>query len=213
MFNSFSKARVLIVIFGLMCAAPTMILAAPKSKALKTLNESFLTAVKQGNLNKAKFFVAQGADVNAKNINGNTALKLAVQNEQVVLVEFLLNKGVRVNDKNSDGETALFPAATLGNLKIAKLLINKKININARAKDGTTALIGAVFGEYMRTVTAKAGSTALGKPGAGIPMIKFLISKGANVNIKDNSGNTALKMATQFKHTAIIDILRQAKAK
>ena len=49
--------------------------------------------------------------------------------------------------------------------------------------------------------------------GGQTEIVKELISKGANVNDKDNSGNSALNIAKKNKEKEIINILKKAGAK
>ena len=75
-----------------------------------------------------KLLIDNGADVNARDGDGDTALMWAVikdySQEAVEIVEFLITHGVDVNNKNEYGETVLMKALSNEyNSKVVKLLI------------------------------------------------------------------------------------------
>ena len=70
-----------------------------------------------------------GADVNAKDLVGNTALSEASYGGHTEIVAMLLEKGADVNAKNNDGDTALILASEEGHTEIVKLLIRKGATI------------------------------------------------------------------------------------
>jgi ankyrin repeat protein len=67
-----------------------------------------MTAASIGNLEIVKLLVEHGADVNLKNVKGNTALILAAQNDNFNIVKYLVEKGADVKIKNEYGKTALY---------------------------------------------------------------------------------------------------------
>ena len=66
-----------------------------------------MMASQQGHLDVVQALLAKGADVNAKDNDGATALMLASQNGHLDVVQALLAKGADVNAKANDGVTAL----------------------------------------------------------------------------------------------------------
>ena len=44
-------------------------------------------------------------------------------------------------------------------------------------------------------------------------IVRILLNKGVDVNIKSNDGKTALQYASAQDNTEIVDLLRQAEAK
>ncbi|KAK6983556.1 ankyrin repeat and KH domain-containing protein 1 [Biomphalaria glabrata] len=72
-----------------------------------------------------------GADVNAKNNNGDTALMVATSREVIqCLIE---DSRLRLDEQNSTGNTALMSAIETSHLKKVKLLINAGANPNQTA--------------------------------------------------------------------------------
>ena len=103
----------------------------------------------------------------------------------------LIKNGADVNAVSSRGNNALCTAIVYGNTrkgfpKLAELiikLIDLGININYRDSDGDTPLIIAVL------------HLGAAWPTKSIPLIEILLKNGANPNIKDEKGETALDLA------------------
>jgi ankyrin repeat protein len=77
---------------------------------LKQLN-SLITTAYQGDVKTAIAQLDEGADVNARDCDGDTALMLAAERGHIELVKVLLKNGADVNAENFNGETALMRAA------------------------------------------------------------------------------------------------------
>ncbi|MBI4823896.1 MAG: ankyrin repeat domain-containing protein [Nitrospirae bacterium] len=86
------------------------------------INDDLRRAAEKGDINKVKSLLQHGADVNAKDNNGNTALMYAAVGGHTEIVQTLLNKGANVNAKNNFGNTALIYAVKNGRTEIVSLL-------------------------------------------------------------------------------------------
>ena len=71
-----------------------------------------------------KYLVENGADANAKDDNGRTALMDASYNGHLEIVKYLVENGADVNVKNDQGKTALDIAKEKEYTTIAKYLEN-----------------------------------------------------------------------------------------
>ena len=67
--------------------------------------KALLVASKDGDKEKVMELLAKGADIYAKDINGETPLHLASYKGHASLVKTLIGKGADVNAKNNEGET------------------------------------------------------------------------------------------------------------
>jgi hypothetical protein len=86
----------------------------------------------------------RGADVNATDENGGTALLAAAYAGNTECIRYLVSKGADVNAVVPNNVTPLMVACHLGDTDAAKYLISKGANVNAgTTDDGTTALITA----------------------------------------------------------------------
>lgn len=168
----------------LMLMVSTTLLAGP--------NEDLWKSAEEGNLAGVQNALDKGANINAKNAYGGTALFPAAGRGHLKVVKFLIAKKIDVSAKSKYGGTALFWAVEKGRVEIVKILITAKIDINAYDTDsGGTALMGA----------AEMGM---------FEIVKLLIEAKADVNLKDEKGNTALMSAQKKGHIEIIKLLQQA---
>jgi ankyrin repeat protein len=78
-----------------------------------------------------------GADVNARNNKGKTALFQATDNQ---VRELLISRGADVNARDNQGRSPLFEPAELGKSNLVKLLLQNGADINVRDESGMTAL-------------------------------------------------------------------------
>ena len=84
---------------------------------------------------------AAGAEVNAKNNGGDTALTLAAHNGHTETVQTLSAAGAEVNAKNNRGGTVIL-AAQDGHTEIVHSLLSSGAEINTKDTEyGSTALI------------------------------------------------------------------------
>jgi ankyrin repeat protein len=97
-----------------------------------------------------------------------------------------------INSIDKRGSSPLTLAAYHNNINVVNYLIDKVENVNGESKDGTP-LMGAVV----------KGHTAV---------VKSLIQAGADPNLSDANGTTALHYAVMFKNYSIVSLLMDANA-
>jgi ankyrin repeat protein len=136
--------------------------------------------------------LAQGANVNAVDNNGDTALTLAAfYGKTDAILALLTHEEIDVNAANKRGETALILAASFPsdqtNDAVLALLKRNEINVNAVNKYGKTALMLASKNGREEVVLA-------------------LLNEGANFETKD-ALNATLIIASQRDHTKTVLIL------
>lgn len=162
-------------------------------------------------INDEQFEVASqlirlGANVHAKNRNGNTPLhstmtSMMLRSESrnnisrskaarsIGIVKMLLNAGAEVNTMNVYEITPIHYAARTGNLELVKLLIDAGADVNSQSGTGPNALDQAI-------------------DCCDEAMVLLLLRHGASVAPKALSGNNPLYEATQLNtnnsHEAII---------
>ena len=129
-------------------------------------------AAKAGNLKGLEAALAAGADVNARDDKGWTALMYVVDKGYVLLVEPLLQAKADPDVRAPDGATALFMALAHGHSEIIPLLMKAGADPTIKGPKGKTATVVAQarYGD-LRTAFEKGEPTAViallaGKPWA-----------------------------------------------
>ena len=167
-----------------------MICAMSKEQQEK-LNQELHSAAFNGNLDEVKGYIEQGAQVDAQDIGGYTALMKAAVNGNIEVIEYLIENGAQIDKRNNKKETALMGAALTGKLAAVKFLIENRADVNVQNETGYTALMYAAINSKL-------------------PIIKYLIENGANINLQDKYKRTALSIAKNrtIQNQPIIDYLQ-----
>jgi len=148
-----------------------------------------------GSADAMHLLIEKGADVNATNAFGSTALMWSVTD--LSKTRLLLDAGASVNTASKAGRTALLIAAMSdGSAEIARLLIAKGADVKATDAGNFTTLNAATVGNDTETIRLliDAGVDVNTPGGPGItPLmnvalhgntsaVKMLLAKGANIN-------------------------------
>jgi ankyrin repeat protein len=123
--------------------------------------------------------------LDARANNGDTALMLASYFSNLPAVTKLIAFGAKVNQS---GWTALHYAASVGDTQIMLMLLEKAAHIDAKSPNKTTPLMMAV----------RSGSTSA---------VQLLIDKGADCNLINELGLSALDFAIQLEKREIAALL------
>ncbi|TKZ36171.1 ankyrin repeat domain-containing protein [Brachyspira catarrhinii] len=94
-----------------------------------------MTASRLGLDNVVRILLSRNADINATDINGNTALHTAALNSQLSVIKLLLDKNPSLDIQNKVGNTALHLAVISGNIDIVGELVLKGANTKIRNND------------------------------------------------------------------------------
>ncbi len=159
------------------------------------MDVAFLTAVSQGEYGDVRVLLTKGANVNAKDRDGKTALMYASAGGRKDIVEMLLADGANVNEQDSkSARTALMEAAQEGRSQIVKMLLSKSADVDAATHPYEWSPL---------MMAAKEGHT---------DVARLLLDNGANVNARDSTGTTALLHAVKRGKTEMAKLLLQRGA-
>jgi len=137
---------------------------------------ALIVAVKEPSLKVAQLLASwPKAKTEVRNENDESALMLAALKGYFPLVKLLVENDA---DVNKPGWTPLHYAATAGNVPIIELLLENSAYIDAESPNGSTPLMMAAM---------------YGSPES----VKTLIQAGADLNVKNQLGLTALDFAVR----------------
>jgi uncharacterized protein len=154
-------------------------------------------ASQRGNIDEIRYVLDRGADINAISHVGTSSLWHAAYNGHIDVVKFLLHAGL---DIDKHGGKALQIASSRGNLEVVQLLVEEKANINYQVfnKNKTdlsnTPLHYAALYGYL-------------------PIVRFLLEKGANPVLKNYYGERPYSWAKRQKYNVIMELIASNEPK
>ncbi len=158
---------------------------------------ALIDATADGDTERIEKIVAAGVNPNVPDRNGATALQLAIFTQTAYVVKKLISLGASVSSKSVDGYYPAHWAALAGKFETMVVLIEHEAQVNVVDQFKMTPLMFAALGSDARIVS-------------------FLLEKGADVNLLDEKGQSALDHAqseyAQFPNDEIINLLEQAGA-
>jgi hypothetical protein len=110
------------------------------SPTLKAESNELFTAAASGQLARVESLLAQGADVNAKNAAGRTALMAAAAGGNLRTLNKLITYGADVNLADGRGVTALMEAVIAGHEEAVHALIAAGADVQATDRAGVTVI-------------------------------------------------------------------------
>uniref|UniRef100_A0A096MWD2 Myotrophin n=1 Tax=Papio anubis TaxID=9555 RepID=A0A096MWD2_PAPAN len=123
-------------------------------------------ALKNGDLDEVKDYVAKGEDVNRTLEGGRKPLHYAADCGQLEILEFLLLKGADINAPDKHHITPLLSAVYEGHVSCVKLLLSKGADKTVKGPDGLTAF-EATDNQAIKALYLPASSAKYFKRGEG----------------------------------------------
>ena len=155
---------------------------------LATAPLPLIDAAKNVDREAVRSLLKQGANVNATQADGTTALHWSSYRDDLESADLLIRSGANVNTRNDLGATPLWAACQNGSESMVRRLLSAGANPNA----------ALLLGETPVMVAARSGNLAV---------VELLAAKGANVNARAARGQTALMWAVAQKHPEVVKVL------
>ena len=174
-------------------AAEEARLAAEEKTEQDKKNYNLISWARKGDVAKIRALLAAGANPNAVDEKGRTALMGAAYKGNAEIAKALLDAGANPNAAKNNKDTALMYAAGGEYSEVAKMLLDAGANPNAVNDEGGTALVWAVEQGYSE-------------------IAKMLLDAGANPSAAQNDGWTALMWVAHEGYSEIAKMLLDAGA-
>ncbi|KAH0794026.1 ankyrin repeat protein [Histomonas meleagridis] len=158
-------------------------LVSPNASTFSSENHAhtlLMCAAAHGSLTCARYLVEKGANVNAKNFAGYTALHWAAYTGRDETLLLLKQSGANIEARTEDGKTPLIMAAFRGNIDFISELLKLKADINAVSCDGWNAMHYAIMSNQKATCN-------------------FLFSHNIDISPSDSKGRTMKEFAALYK--------------
>jgi ankyrin repeat protein len=159
----------------------------------KPIAAELVTAIRNADTQAIRQLLNNGADVNARDAEGNTPLILASFYAAPECVKLLIDQGADVNTTNRAGATALIRAAT--SYEKTRWLLAAGAKVRARTALGTTPLILAA---------RRAGNSRT---------VQLLLERGANATERNNAGISAVLAGAASGDLETVRLLLDAGAR
>lgn len=147
----------------------------------------------------ARMLIAAGADINARRANGSTPLNDAAIKGKMATIQVLLAAKANPDLADENGWAPLFSAVQQGNAEMVKSLLAASADVNAVDNEGWTPLHYTV--NYHDDLEHDFPDIA-----------RLLIEAGANIDAREEDGDTPLSIAAMNQKPATFAVLMAAKA-
>jgi ankyrin repeat protein len=161
-----------------------------------------------GTLDTVRLLLRHGADATHRDKAGRTPLMWASERGKPAIVELLLTKQGDVDPRGPLGETPLMIAAGARDIEIARVLLKHGAKINNQDLEGLTPLMWAVLSCGIPQPFHTEGDKGPPDLKRDLPIVQFLLKSGADRQLKNKAGKTALELAEEIGYSEMVPYLK-----
>jgi ankyrin repeat protein len=172
--------------------------------------------------------LARGAPIDARNLDGATALYFAAEGSQILIAQRLIERGADVNLAGRSGISPIAAAAYAGNDVIVEALLAHGADERAPDETGKPPIVYAAAGARLdivkrllaRNIDVNAryandltllmwasGPDEQVAEAQAVRVVSYLLEAGAHIDDRDDRGRTALMIAAEGGHAELADLL------
>ena len=192
----------------------------------ETATSDLLEAAAGGTLAALRDAIERGAELDAKrdDAEGATALMWAAFRGEAQMVRTLIEAGADVNTTDNAGQNAIDEARSWGHEHIMAMLLEARTKQQAQwTKDLVDAAVSGTLAELRSAIERGADVDAKRNDAEGATvlmwaafrgeteMVRVLLDAGADVNLLDNSGQSAIDEARSRGHEHIVEMLQRTE--
>lgn len=183
--------------------------------------DDFTQAAKFDDVSEVRDLLKAGVSPNAIDPKGNPMLVVAIRDKSMKVIDFLLsNPATDANLANKSGETPLMMASIDGELPVVKtLVLNKKVDVNKLGWSPLHYACATGQLEVAQFLVSKGAKVNALSPSETTPLmmavrsgndqlIKFLLDNGADLQMRNHEGYSAIDVAELFNKDDIRDGLK-----
>ena len=178
--------------------------------------------VQNGHCHVVQVLIDAGADIEAKDEEGRSAVFRASISGKCAVVKMLVEAGADVRVTDNKGNTCLHFAARFGHTEIVRYLVDlPEVDVNHADDVTSTALHCAARQKHPDVVKVLIDAGAdieaqdddgysplfLPSISGGVDTVKVLLRAGADVRVTDDTGNTCLMFAAHHGHIETVRTL------
>ena len=149
---------------------------------------ALIWAVRTGNQAGCEVLVSRGADLLARDREGNSAVHHAVLTSRLEILDWLLRAGADVEGPNRQGRSPLHLAAASGSYEACRLLLERGASLEVSDEQGNTPLhLAAARGDF--------------------ELCEYFLFLGARADRRNDAGQTAADLAKSLGHDRVARLL------
>lgn len=121
----------------------------------------------------------------------------STEEKSIAIIQLLIAHGAEVNFQNVNGQTPLHLAVACGHLAVANCLIQNGADVNCQHREGNSPLHTVALSDIAKCLQNRS------------ELARLLLKYGANRDLKNKAGQTAVDIAKNQKRLALLEVFAE----